>query len=156
MSIAVPTPYCGPRPAEDDGDGGVPGRAVRLLLADDSPVERLALAHLLRRAGYEVDEADDGKSAMLLLQHRPIDLLLLDLQMPTADGFDVLTYLHQHRPGLPVILLSGLPPNEIQHSMHRLPTQELPPLMLKPVDPDQLIQLLELRLSGELPGAAMS
>jgi CheY-like chemotaxis protein len=131
----------------------VPVNNARLLLCDDSPVERLALGHLLRQAGYRVDEAGDGESTLEHLKHRPVDLLLLDLNMPHLDGFDVLSYLQEHRPGLPVILLSGMPPDQIQHKMHRLRTQELPALFIKPVDPTQLLQVVELKLCGELPDA---
>lgn len=125
--------------------------ASRLLLCDDSPVERMALGHYLRSAGYNVDEAGDGQSALLHLQHRPVDLLLLDLHMPDVDGFDVLSYLQKHRPGLPVILLSGMPVNQIQHKMHELPHRELPPLLIKPVDPEQVLEIVEMQLAGEMP-----
>jgi DNA-binding response OmpR family regulator len=123
----------------------------RLLLCDDSPVERLALAHFLRRSGYDVDEAGDGEAAILHIKHRPVDGVLLDLNMPDVDGFEVLTYLQEHRRALPVILLSGMPLHKIQHKIKGLPSPELPPLLLKPVDPDQLLTLLELHLSGQLP-----
>src|SRR5947208_3493396 len=73
----------------------VPSKQVRILLADDSPVERMALGHFLRRAGYAVDEAEDGKSALAHLQNREVDLLLLDLQMPEMSGFEVLSYLQK-------------------------------------------------------------
>lgn len=123
----------------------------RILLCDDSPVERLALAHFLRNAGYAVDEAGDGDAAILELKHRQIDALLLDLHMPGVDGFEVLSYLQEHRKSLPVILLSGMPLHTIQHKMHNLPTPELPPLLIKPIDPEQLLGILELQLSGQLP-----
>ncbi len=132
------------------GESGV-SRQVRLLLADDSTVERLALAHFLRRCGYWVDEVEDGKSALSHLQNREVDLLLLDLQMPNMSGFEVLNYLEKHRRGLPVLLLSGMAVDEIQIKMHRLATHELPPLFLKPVDPDQLLKVIDLKLSGQLP-----
>ena len=126
-------------------------RISRLLICDDSPVERLALAHLLRQTGFDVDEAGDGKTGLEQLTHRPVDLLLLDLNMPDVDGFGVLSYIQEHRPGLPVILLSGMPVDQIQHKMKRLRTPELPPLLLKPVDPQQLLQMIDLQLSGDLP-----
>jgi CheY-like chemotaxis protein len=129
----------------------VPSKQVRILLVDDSPVERMALGHFLRRAGYMVDEAEDGKSALAHLQNREADLLLLDLQMPEMSGFEVLSYLQKHRRGLPVILLSGMPVDQIQLNMHGLPSQELPTLFLKPVDLDQLMLMIELQLSGQLP-----
>jgi len=130
---------------------GMAASGPRILLCDDSPVERMALAHYLRRYGYDVDEAGDGESAINHLKNRQIDAILLDLQMPDVDGFDVLTYLQGHRRSLPVILLSGMPLDQIQQKIHDLPERELPPLFLKPVDLDQLIQVLELHLSGQLP-----
>ena len=126
-------------------------RPARILLCDDSPVERLALAHFLRGSGYQVDEAGDGDAAILHMKHREVDLVLLDLHMPEVDGFGVLTYLQEHRRGLPVILLSGMPLHKIQHKMHELPTPELPPLLIKPIDPDQLLGMIELQLSGQMP-----
>ena len=124
--------------------------ASRVLLCDDSPVERMALAHFLRRAGYVVDEAGDGESALQHLKNREVDIILLDLHMPGIDGFDVLTYLQKHRRGLPVILLSGMPVDQIQQNIHGLPSQELPPLFLKPIDLSSLLQVLTLQLSGGL------
>src|SRR5687767_3804639 len=127
---------------------------ARVLLCDDSAVERLALAHFLRRTGYSVDEAGDGEAAILHIKHRSVDAVLLDLNMPDVDGFGVLTYLQQHRRALPVILLSGMPLDQIQHKIKNLPSPELPPLLLKPIDPDQLLTVLELQLSGQLPTSA--
>jgi CheY-like chemotaxis protein len=125
----------------------------RILLCDDSPVERLALAHFLRQSGYAVDEAGDGESAILHLKHRPVDLVLLDLHMPQVDGFEVLGYLQEHRRALPVVLLSGMPLHRIQNRIHGLPSHELPPLLIKPIDPDQLLGILELQLSGGIASA---
>lgn len=124
---------------------------ARLLLVDDSPVERLALAHFLRGIGYAVDEAGDGDAAILHLKHRPVDLVLLDLQMPDVDGFAVLNYMQEHRRATPVILMSGMPLHRIQHRMHVLHEPELPPLLIKPIDPGQLLGVVELQLSGQLP-----
>jgi len=136
---------------ESARSGRFGGSEPRVLLADDSAVEREALAHLLRQAGYHVDEADDGEAAILFLKQKLPDLLLLDLQMPGTDGFGVLSYIQKNKQELPVILLSGLPPDQIQKSMQRLPSRDLPPLLLKPVDPTQLLNIVALRLTGELP-----
>lgn len=77
--------------------------------------------------------------------------MLLDLQMPDVDGFDVLNYIQEHRQALPVILLSGMPPDQIQHKMGELRKHELPPLFIKPIDPAQLVDIVEMQLSGEMP-----
>ena len=128
-----------------------PSRRPRLLLCDDSPSERLALAHILRSSGYTVEEAGEGESAIVKIKNKEFDVILLDLHMPQVDGFEVLSYLQEHRRALPVILLSGMPLHKIQHRIHSLPSQELPPLLIKPVDPDQLLGVLDLQLAGELP-----
>jgi two-component system sensor histidine kinase ChiS len=138
----------------------VPGVASqskpRLLVADDSPLQRHALCEFLRGSGYEVAEASDGHAVLRHLKECEIDLLLLDLNMPHGDGFEVLSYLQEHRQSLPVILLSGMPLDQIQHKMHRLRKQELPALLLKPVDPQQLLQMVELLLSGEISGTELT
>jgi CheY-like chemotaxis protein len=123
----------------------------RLLVCDDSTAERSALAHILRGQGYEVDEAADGSAALHLIKGRAYDLLLLDLHMPVVDGFDVLRYVQIHQSKLPVVVMSGLPHEEIGDGIQRLPQHELPPLLLKPVDTRKLFQVIELKLAGELP-----
>ena len=60
--------------------------------------------------------------------------------MPEIDGFDVLNYVAEHRRSLPVILLSGMKPDEIQGKMLQLHDRTLPLLLLKPVDPEQLVR----------------
>jgi CheY-like chemotaxis protein len=122
-----------------------------ILVCDDAAAECAALATFLRFNGYTVDQVGDGAAAVKFLKEHEIDAILLDLQMPDPDGFHVLSYIQEHRRALPVLLLSGLGPDDIQHEMHRLPSHELPPLLIKPIEPDQLLQILELRLAGELP-----
>jgi CheY-like chemotaxis protein len=128
-----------------------PAADFRLLVCDDSAAERTALAEILRRRGYHVDEAADGAAALVFLRNPIHDLLLLDLQMPNVDGFDVLAYCQNHCPDLPVVVLSGLPPDDIGDGLDRLPIPELPPLLQKPIDSRQLFQVIELKLAGELP-----
>lgn len=122
-----------------------------LLLCEDDPSTRRALGLYLRKSGYAVEEAADGGTAIRQLKSQKIDLLLLDLQMPGGDGFAVLNYVHEHRQALPVILLTGLPPDQIQDRMQSLKRRELPPLLMKPINPEQVIQLVELQLAGQLP-----
>jgi len=135
----------------DPDDTLPPEHPWRLLICDDSPLERLALSHFLRGRQFSVDEAADCESALQLLQLRPVDLIILDLQMPGKDGFCVLAFIQEHRPSLPVILISGMPLEDIQDKIHLLPSRELPPLVLKPVDPVQLLEIIDLSLSGDLP-----
>ncbi len=65
-------------------------RPSRLLVADDNKVNRLLLCRSLELMGHHVASADNGRSALEKLRSEPIDLLLLDLEMPEVDGFGLL------------------------------------------------------------------
>lgn len=101
---------------------------------------------LLTDAGYEVVSAEDGAEALRLIKEFAIDLMLLDLSMPSMDGFALLDYLYEHRPGLPVIVITGLPPDEIEPRLANMRQSDLPPMLLKPFDTSQLLSMVELVL----------
>lgn len=82
--------------------------AATIVLADDDADLRAVYAPWLRSAGYEVHEAGDGHEALGLVRSRRPDLLLLDLWMPGASGFEVLDAL-RHEPAaghVKVVVLS--------------------------------------------------
>ena len=61
----------------------------RVLVVDDEPNIVMSLEFLMRRAGFEVQVARNGKEAIEALQGTPPDLLLLDVMMPELDGYEV-------------------------------------------------------------------
>jgi len=65
-------------------------RQPRILVVDDEPSMRELLAIVLRREGYEVVLAENGRTALELLERDPIDLLISDIKMPDISGVDVL------------------------------------------------------------------
>jgi two-component system response regulator PilR (NtrC family) len=65
-------------------------RRTRILVVDDERSMRELLAIVLRREGYEVSLAEDGRSAIEALAREPIDLLISDIKMPDMSGVDVL------------------------------------------------------------------
>lgn len=68
----------------------------RILVADDNELNQKIIEHLLKREGMQVDIANDGREALDLFEkNRNYDLLLLDLQMPHVDGFQVANYIRK-------------------------------------------------------------
>ncbi len=65
-------------------------RPPRILVVDDERSMRELLAIVLRREGYEVLLAENGRSAIALLEREPVDLLISDIKMPDVSGVDVL------------------------------------------------------------------
>ncbi len=66
---------------------------ARILVVDDSPDVRLALATILEEAGHEVTEAEDGDQVFDLTLSESPELILLDVMMPRVNGFDALASL---------------------------------------------------------------
>ncbi len=62
----------------------------RILIAEDDPASRELLNELLGADGYQVVLAVDGRDALAKLQEQTPDLMLMDIQMPELDGFEVL------------------------------------------------------------------
>ncbi len=65
----------------------------RLLVVEDNRVNRLLLVHGLEQEGHEVAWAENGRRAMEMLNDKPYELVLLDIEMPEMDGFQVLAAL---------------------------------------------------------------
>lgn len=68
---------------------------VRILVVEDSPMNRKILEVLLRGHGYEPLEAEDGNQAMEIISEDPPDLILMDMQLPGIDGYELTRRLRQ-------------------------------------------------------------
>src|SRR5262245_40714661 len=86
-----------------------PGPSVRptILVVDDDPGVRECL-RLILAGDYEVVDAADGAEALAMLEARRIDLVLLDLVMSGADGFEVLERRDRAANTVPIVVLSAL------------------------------------------------
>jgi adenylate cyclase len=83
---------------------------ARLLVADDNKVNRLLMTRSLELQGHSVKSAENGRVALEMLRGNAFDLLLLDMEMPEMDGFQVLEQLGREPMlrDLPVIVTSSL------------------------------------------------
>ena len=80
----------------------------RVLVVDDHPSFRRCAERLLSAEGFEVvGEAEDGAVALSLARELAPDLVLLDIQLPDVDGFEVACRLLEREPGLPIVLVSS-------------------------------------------------
>ena len=111
----------------------------RILVVDDDPGIRLAVALKLRSAGFAVEEATDGVEALEYFDDKQADLAVLDVGMPRMDGYTVARELHT-RPAtsaMPVVILTAqdmeVPANVLPHlGPHRFLT--------KPFSPRELVK----------------
>ena len=80
---------------------------MRLLLAEDEPALSKALTAILERNNYSVDTAFDGQEALDFLESDNYDGVILDIMMPKADGFAVLSFIRQRNDDTPVLFLTA-------------------------------------------------
>ncbi len=87
-----------------------------ILLAEDDPAIRQILYRLLADEGYNVVTAGNGVEALEIALMAKIDLLLIDLNMPGKDGWEVFEQLSVNYPSLPVILITD-PSNQFFNAL---------------------------------------
>lgn len=118
----------------------------RLLVVDDDASVRESLRKVLEDSGYEVVLAADAEEAEGRFEAQEFELLVLDLNLPGRDGWDVLDYVSSCAPLLPVIVITGL--------VDQLATRIIPgvsALLTKPVEVPVMLKTIEdlLAATGE-------
>jgi PAS domain S-box-containing protein len=100
-------------PSDEKSAGGAkPLVGKRILLAEDGPDNQVLITKVLKRAGAEVEAAMDGQAAVDRLLgnvegQQPIDLVLMDMQMPRMDGYTATSLLREKGLSLPIIALTA-------------------------------------------------
>jgi len=82
-------------------------KCATILIVDDDRFVRESLREILNDNGYTIEEAADGKTALDILAQRPVDLMLLDLDLPRVSGMEVLQTSAAEFPRVGVVIISG-------------------------------------------------
>jgi len=116
-----------------------------ILVVDDNRVNRLLLGRALEQLGHTVTFAENGREALEALRRRPPDLVLLDIEMPEMDGYEVLSTLagDPHLRDIPVVMMSSV---EEVDSVARCIEMGAEDYLFKPVN----TVLLRARVSASL------
>ena len=84
-------------------------KALRVLVVDDTPAQRLLTVELLRGMGHTSDEAGNGAEALQAIKKADYDLVVMDYEMPVMDGIAATREIKalRHRSAPPVVMVSG-------------------------------------------------
>ncbi len=157
-----------PNAASATGSAAVPTTAdtarlkpLRILMAEDNPVNQTVAKHQLKRLGYEPKVVANGELAVAAVQAETFDVILMDVQMPEMDGLEATRRIRESNPQLPwIIALTAGVGSSDRDEARRAGMNEY---LAKPLRPDALQDALSRaysevqRLRGApLPAAAVA
>jgi len=120
----------------EDAPARGPLSGTRILVVEDNPVNRKVTSKMLQNMGAIVQLAENGKEAVDQAEAHPLDLVLMDLQMPVMDGLEATQELRKRKLSFPIIALTA-------HAMERDRLQcmaaGMDGYLSKPIKPDDLL-----------------
>ncbi|MDJ0363520.1 response regulator [Hymenobacter sp. H14-R3] len=132
-------------------------RGVRVLLAEDNPINRMVARLHLMQWGVVVDEAEDGLIALQKLRANPYDVVLMDIQMPHMSGIEVTQHLRQFadatQASLPVLALTA---NVFKSDNEKYLAAGMDDYLAKPFAEEDLYAKLVALLRQPAPGLALA
>jgi CheY-like chemotaxis protein len=115
---------------------------LHVLVAEDNPVNRTLIDCMLKNLGVRVTLLNNGSKVTVVLAHQDIDPVLMDLQMPTMDGFEATTRV-RHLPSplgdVPIVALTA---SALVQGRQRRLNAGMDDHITKPIDPKVLEQTL--------------
>lgn len=109
---------------------------MKILVAEDEPLMRMAIEARLKKDGYDVTGVSDGREALKLIEQSPPDLLITDILMPYTSGLELIAIVKTNSAyNLPVIVLSGIGEEATVLEAFQLGAEDF---LTKPFNPSEL------------------
>ena len=141
----TPTPTVKLTPGTEYGEAAIRQTAC-VLVVDDDPIVRRAIARLIRSKGHRALEATSARHALEVVKVERVDVLITDLEMPEMDGFALLQQLRLAQLDIPALFLTG---NPSIRTAARAVEQGAFRYLVKPIEGPDLFQAIEDALSAE-------
>jgi PAS domain S-box-containing protein len=122
------------------------GHGERILFVDDEPIVGRSTEELLKRLGYAVTRCGQSEEALARFRQAPLDfdLIITDWAMPGMSGTELVSAMHEVRPDIPMLLMSGFAGVLVEETAKMMGISEV---LIKPVNPELLAQAVDLVLS---------
>jgi CheY-like chemotaxis protein len=115
--------------------------ALRILMAEDNAINQRVGKLILHRAGFDIDLVADGSEALEAHRANPYDLILMDCQMPTMDGFEASRQIRQLELRQPVII--AVTANALIGERERCLNAGMDDYLSKPFQAEQLVAVVK-------------
>jgi PAS domain S-box-containing protein len=127
------------RPTIDPGIAA--GHPLRILLAEDNPVNQKLAMRLLRQMGYTADLAENGLEVLDALDGHEFDVILMDVQMPELDGLEATRRIRSTWPGRPLRIVA-MTANAMDGDREECLAAGMDDYLSKPIRPQELVAAL--------------
>lgn len=117
----------------------IPRFSIRILVAEDNPINQTTILDQLERLGCQVTLAEDGEDALALWDVQPHDFVLTDVNMPLMNGYELARTLRSEGVMCPII---GITANAMLDEQRRCINAGMNAWMVKPIGLNTLIQML--------------
>jgi CheY-like chemotaxis protein len=118
-------------------------RSLRILLAEDNPVNQKLAVRLLEKEGHTVVVADNGRRALEALEGADVDLVILDVQMPEMDGYEAATSIRKgEETTLRHVPILAMTAHAMKGDQEKCLAAGMDGYLSKPIRPDDLRQAI--------------
>jgi len=150
--VWLPLPAAEPAEAEEGAPASLP--TLRVLVADDNPINLAVARAVLEAAGVSIETASDGAEALERLRVEPFDLVLMDVHMPLMDGVEAVGRIRDGQAGRADVPVIALTADAMAGEESRLKGLGFDALQHKPVQPGALIAAIAEVLANRPEKAA--
>ncbi|MEK5236559.1 response regulator transcription factor [Paenibacillus sp. FSL L8-0470] len=109
---------------------------ITILVVEDNETLRQLICTVLGKHGYRVLAAEDGQSALDILEAEYIDLIISDIMMPQVDGYELIEHLRQSNNNLPVLIITAKDSFQDKQKGFLVGTDDY---MVKPIDINEMV-----------------
>ena len=137
------------------GTGAAPARRLRILIAEDNPVNERVARTLLEKQGHTVLVAHNGREALAVAQREKLDVILMDVQMPEMDGFAATAAIRDMESGtgnrVPIV---GVTAHATARDRRLCLAAGMDTYLSKPIRPEMLFAAIDEVIPGRREGVA--
>jgi two-component system, sensor histidine kinase and response regulator len=131
-------------------------RPLKVLVAEDNPVNQRVIVRLLEKFGHAVTVTGDGAQAVAALSREPFDIVLMDVQMPEMDGFEATAVIRQREAGsdrqTPIVAMTA---HAMKGDRERCLAAGMDDYVSKPIQRSELVRVLNWAAGTAAPAVEM-